>query len=58
MEAQKLVLNPAAGTLTKVRLTGDKEVWRRSLTLVGIGEFTAFPDLDGLARELGSRYFT
>jgi hypothetical protein len=42
-----------AGTsIAKLALDGDADGWRRALRLVGIGAFTAFPDLDGLAREL------
>lgn len=57
IEEQEQTLTPATSTLSKLRLIGDRDEWRRALRLVGIGEFTAFPDLDGLARELRGRYF-
>ena len=57
LEQQEGTLDPAEWTLSKLRLVGDRDSWRRSLRLVGIGEFTAFPDLDGLARELRDKYF-
>jgi hypothetical protein len=57
LEEQEVALAPDAFTLSKLRLVGDREHWRRALRLVGIGEFTAFPDLDGLARELRDKYF-
>ena len=39
-------------TLARLALKGDEGEWKRALHLVGIGAFTAFPDLDGLATEL------
>lgn len=57
LEEQAVVLSPDASALSKLRLVGDRVEWRRALRLVGVGEFTAFPDLDGLARELRDRYF-
>jgi hypothetical protein len=57
LEEQELALTPDPSTLSKLRLIGGRDEWRRALRLVGIGEFTAFPDLDGLARELRHRYF-
>ena len=57
LEEQEVTLTPEASTLSRFRLIGDREDWRRALRLVGVGEFTAFPDLDGLARELQDRYF-
>lgn len=47
---QAEALHGAAGTaLSKFNLEGNKVDWTKSLRLVGIGEFTVFPDLDGLA---------
>jgi hypothetical protein len=57
LELQEVTLAPVASTLSKLRLVGKKDEWRRALRLVGIGEFTAFPDLGGLGRELRDRYF-
>lgn len=45
-------------TLTQVRLIGNEADWKRALYLVGIGAFTAFPDLDGLATELRDNHLT
>ena len=42
----------AGSSLSKLILKGTEEEWKRALRLVGIGAFTAFPDLDGLAKEL------
>ena len=39
-------------TLARLDLQGRADEWERALRLVGIGAYTAFPDLDGLAREL------
>jgi hypothetical protein len=39
-------------TLAQLTLSGDGPDWKRALSLVGIGAFAAFPDLDGLATEL------
>jgi FRG domain len=45
--------NSAGGpTLARIVLRGDESAWKRALSLVGIGAFSAFPDLDGLATEL------
>lgn len=41
-----------ASTIARLSLKGDEAEWKRALYLVGIGAFTAFPDLDGLAIEL------
>jgi hypothetical protein len=57
LEQQEPTLQPHAATLSKLFLEGDQSDWRRALHLVGIGEFTAFPDLDGLARELRAQNF-
>ena len=57
LEEQERVLTPASSTLCKLRLLGAAEDWTRSLRLVGVARFTAFPDLDGLARELREQYF-
>lgn len=57
LEQQEGVLNPASSTLCKLRLLGAANNWKRSLQLVGVGRFAAFPDLDGLARELREQYF-
>lgn len=57
LEEQEPELNPDVGTLSKMRLVGGPDMWRRALDLVGIGHFAAFPDLDGLARELDYQYF-
>jgi FRG domain len=57
LEEQEPLLQPGAQTLRKVRLSGDRRAWEDALRLVGIGEFAAFPDLDGLARELDAQYF-
>jgi hypothetical protein len=57
LEEQEPELGPEATTLSKIRLEGDPRSWRRSLDLLGTGHFTAFPDLDGLARELDYQYF-
>jgi hypothetical protein len=45
------------GAITRLKLSGGKDLWQKSLSMVGIGPFSAFPDLDGLATELRSRYF-
>jgi hypothetical protein len=57
LEEQEPLLQPGIRTLLKVRLSGDRRTWEDALRLVGIGEFAAFPDLDGLARELDAQYF-
>lgn len=58
LEEQAEILHGAAGTaLSKFKLEGTKMDWTRSLRLVGIGEFTVFPDLDGLAGELTTQHF-
>jgi hypothetical protein len=58
LEDQNEQLAGAGGTvLSKVVLAGAEADWKRSLELVGIGPFSAFPDLDGLAGELRTRYF-
>ncbi len=57
LDDQAPLLQPAQDTLCKVRLEGSKPEWENALRLVGIGEFAAFPDLDGLARELDAQYF-
>ena len=43
-------------SLAKLVLGRDEQGWKRALGLVGIGAFTAFPDLDGLATELRERH--
>ncbi len=58
LEEQEPLLAPASDTLYKVRLAGSRSEWETALRLVGIGEFAAFPDLDGLARELNAQYFS
>jgi hypothetical protein len=57
LEDQDSALHEGGEALTRLRLGGSKETWRRSLRIVGVGEFTAFPDLDGLARELEANHF-
>lgn len=42
--------------LAKYVLLGDSERWRQDLKLLGVGAFSAFPDLDGLAKELNDNY--
>jgi hypothetical protein len=48
----------AAGALHKIIIpqTAHKDAWRY-LKLSGISEFSLFPDLDGLARDLRTRFF-
>lgn len=57
MNEQESALGPDPSTLSRILLDGDGDDWKRCLALVGIGEFTAFPDLDGLARELRTNHF-
>jgi hypothetical protein len=57
LEEQEPLLQTGTQTLCKVRLTGERRAWENALRLVGVGEFAAFPDLDGLARELDAQYF-
>lgn len=57
LEEQEPLLQPGTKALCKARLSGDRRAWEKALRLVGIGEFAAFPDLDGLARELDAQYF-
>lgn len=58
LEEQEPLLQTGTQTLCKVRLAGARRAWENALRLVGIGEFAAFPDLDGLARELDAQYFS
>jgi hypothetical protein len=39
-------------SLHRFTLDGSESDWKQALRIVGIGAFTAFPDLDGLANEL------
>ncbi len=55
LEEQAAAMTPSP--LSKVKLLGPQDAWRRQLRMVGIGAFTAFPDLDGLSLELESRHF-
>ena len=57
LEQQEPLLRPGSDALCRVRLDGEQRAWQNALRLVGIGEFAAFPDLDGLARELDTQYF-
>jgi hypothetical protein len=45
------------GGITKFILQGDPQQWKEALRVVGVGPFAAFPDLDGLARELQRNHF-
>lgn len=58
LEAQNdhLVASAGASEIYKLILRGSQAEWKQTLALVGIGQFTAFPDLEGLASELRQRY--
>lgn len=45
-------LMPGDSSLCRFTLEGSESDWKQALQIVGIGAFTAFPDLDGLATEL------
>jgi hypothetical protein len=51
LEEQDEVL-PGDPSLCRFTLQGTEADWKQALRIVGIGAFTAFPDLDGLADEL------
>lgn len=51
LEEQDAAL-PGDSSLSKFTLQGLESDWKQALRIVGIGAFTAFPDLDGLADEL------
>lgn len=51
LEEQDAAL-PGDSSLSKFTLQGSEADWKQALRIVGIGAFTAFPDLDGLADEL------
>lgn len=51
LEEQDAAL-PGGSSLCRFALQGSEADWKKALRIVGIGAFTAFPDLDGLAAEL------
>lgn len=58
LEDQDAALDGAGeNALWRFKLNGERDEWRRALRVVGIGQFTAFPDLDGLATELRTSHF-